>query len=437
MKYTRLGVLAATAALAFTACTGGGEATTAPEETASGGEATPAPAAECTVKIATELPMQGSELAASQPIVNGVKLALKQAGNKAGDCTVEFPDSAIYDDALNGVHDPQTGAKNVAAIAADPDFMAIIGPVNSSVAKVQIPITNEAGIFQCSPANTNPGLTKPEFGALDVRKARPNDINYTRLVTTDDYQGPAAAKYILENLGKTKVYVIDDTETFGKGIADEFIKYLEANGGTVVGRDGVPKTTTDYSSILTKAASLGPEAIYFGGVTATGGARILNAAVQAGLGDIPYVGPDGINDGSGETQDSFLNLAGANAKNSYSTLAGIGDFPAKAQFNADYLAEFGEDATGYAAIGFGCAQVVLDAIARAAASGADVADKAAFREAVRKAAVDTSVVYKTILGDVSFDANGDTTQKIISIYAYTDAGGKADWAFKEQLDYAK
>lgn len=437
MKYTRLGVLAATAALAFTACTGGGEATTAPEETASGGEATPAPAAECTVKIATELPMQGSELAASQPIVNGVKLALKQAGNKAGDCTVEFPDSAIYDDALNGVHDPQTGAKNVAAIAADPDFMAIIGPVNSSVAKVQIPITNEAGIFQCSPANTNPGLTKPEFGALDVRKARPNDINYTRLVTTDDYQGPAAAKYILENLGKTKVYVIDDTETFGKGIADEFVKYLEANGGTVVGRDGVPKTTTDYSSILTKAASLGPEAIYFGGVTATGGARILNAAVQAGLGDIPYVGPDGINDGSGETQDSFLNLAGANAKNSYSTLAGIGDFPAKAQFNADYLAEFGEDATGYAAIGFGCAQVVLDAIARAAASGADVADKAAFREAVRKAAVDTSVVYKTILGDVSFDANGDTTQKIISIYAYTDAGGKADWAFKEQLDYAK
>lgn len=338
MKYTRLGVLAATAALAFTACTGGGEATTAPEETASGGEATPAPAAECTVKIATELPMQGSELAASQPIVNGVKLALKQAGNKAGDCTVEFPDSAIYDDALNGVHDPQTGAKNVAAIAADPDFMAIIGPVNSSVAKVQIPITNEAGIFQCSPANTNPGLTKPEFGALDVRKARPNDINYTRLVTTDDYQGPAAAKYILENLGKTKVYVIDDTETFGKGIADEFVKYLEANGGTVVGRDGVPKTTTDYSSILTKAASLGPEAIYFGGVTATGGARILNAAVQAGLGDIPYVGPDGINDGSGETQDSFLNLAGANAKNSYSTLAGIGDFPAKAQFNADYLA---------------------------------------------------------------------------------------------------
>ena len=207
----------------------------------------------------------------------------------------------------------------------------------------------------------------------------------------------------------------------------------------VVGRDSVPKTTVDYTSILTKAASLKPEAIYFGGVTATGGARILNAAVQAGLGDIPFVGPDGINDGSGATPDSFLNLAGANGKNSYSTLAGIGDFPAKAQFDADYKAEFGEDATGYAAIGFACAQVALDAIARAAASGVDVSDQAALREAIRKAAVDTSIVYKTILGDVSFDANGDTTQKIISIYAYDAAGadGKGDWAFKEQIDYAK
>ena len=80
---------------------------------------------------------------------------------------------------------------------------------------------------------------------------------------------------------------------------------------------------------MTAAKALNPESIYFGGVTATGGARILLAAAQAGLADIPYVGPDGINDGSGETKDSFLNLAGTQAKNSFSTLAGIGDFPAR------------------------------------------------------------------------------------------------------------
>ena len=84
---------------------------------------------------------------------------------------------------------------------------------------------------------------------------------------------------------------------------------------------------------MTAAKALNPDSIYFGGVTATGGARILLAAQQVGLGDVPFVGPDGINDGSGETKDSYLNLAGAAAKNSYSTLAGIGDFPGRAKFD--------------------------------------------------------------------------------------------------------
>ena len=95
---------------------------------------------------------------------------------------------------------------------------------------------------------------------------------------------------------------------------------------------------------MTAAKALNPESIYFGGVTATGGPASCLPPQQAGLGDIPYVGPDGINDGTGETKDSFLNLAGAAAKNSYSTLAAIGDFPGKAEFDTDYKAEYGIDA---------------------------------------------------------------------------------------------
>jgi branched-chain amino acid transport system substrate-binding protein len=388
------------------------------------------------IQIAIELPLEGSELAASQPMINGIRLAIKDHGGMAGGYNVSTPNSAVYDDAVNGAHDPQTGAQNMNTIVAEPNYVAVIGPLNSSVAIVQIPISNEAGLLQCSPANTNQGLTKPEFGALDVRAAFPDRINYIRVVTTDDYQGPAASKFIYENLGKHTVYIIDDTETFGKGIADTFQAEFERLGGTVTKRDGVKSSTNpDYNTILTEAAAGNPEAIYFGGVTATGGARILLAAQAAGLGDIPFVGPDGINDGNADTPDSFLNLAGDAAVNSYSTLAGIGDFPGQAEFNAAYQAEFNEAATGYAATAYACAQVVLDAIDRAGPTVTDATDMEGLREAVRAAAVDTSVSYTTVLGDITFDANGDTSQLIISFYTFDQPSGT--WVFDEQVDFAQ
>ncbi|MES2210633.1 MAG: branched-chain amino acid ABC transporter substrate-binding protein [Chloroflexota bacterium] len=406
MKLTKVGAIAGIAVIALSACGGGN-------------------AAKGTVKIAIDLPLQGSELAASQPIINGVKLAIKDAGGKAGGYTVELPQSAIFDDAINGAHDPQTGAANATKIAGDDTIIGVVGPLNSSVGKAMIPITNEAGVLQCSPANTNPDLTKGD----PAKQLRTKANNYIRVTTTDDVQGPAASQYIYDVLGKKSVYIIDDTETFGKGVADAFEADFKQRGGTVVKHDAAPKTTQDYVSIMTAAKGLNPESIYFGGVTATGGARILLAAQQVGLGDIPYVGPDGINDGSGATKDSFLNLAGDAAKNAYSTLAGIGDFPGKADFDAKYLKEYGIAATGYAGMGYACTQVVLDALTRAAAG--NPADNAALREAVRAAGTATDRTYKTILGDISFDAGGDTSQRIVSIYAVKDA----DWSFLTQVDY--
>ena len=415
MKLTKVIVVVASAALAFGACGGGG-----------GGNLNKA------IQIAVELPFQGSDKAASDPILDGIRLAVKQAGGKVGDFTITVPNSAVYDDALNGAHDPQTGAGNMTKIVADPAYVAVIGPLNSGVAKAQIPISNAAGLLQCSPANTNTDLTKGAKAA--ALRTKPN--NYIRVVTNDAVQGPAGAAYIITTLKKKSVYIIDDTETFGKGVADSFEAEFKARGGTVVKHDAAPKSTQDYVSIMTAAKALNPESIYFGGVTATGGARILLAASQVGLGDIPYVGPDGINDGSGETQNSFLNLAAAAAKNTYSTLAGPGDFEGKAKFDADYKAEYGKDPTGYAGQGFACAQVVLDALKRAIAT--NPASDAALREAVRAAGTDTSITYTLDVGKVSFDKDGDTSQLIVSIYSVDPAGadGKGDWKYETQIDAA-
>jgi branched-chain amino acid transport system substrate-binding protein len=414
MKLRHLGALAVVAALAFSACS---QAPAGTGGTSKG-----------TVYFAIELPQQGSEKAASDPIINGIKLAVKQAGGSAGGYKIEIPASVIKDDALNGAHDAQTGANNMSQLVADEKVVGVIGPLNSSVAKAQIPISNEGGLAQCSPANTNPDLTKGDA----AKKIRSKPNNYIRVVTTDDVQGPAAAQYIYETLGKKSVYIIDDTETFGKGVADAFEADFKARGGVVTKHDGAPKTTQDYVTIMTAAASGNPEAIYFGGVTATGGARILLAAAQVGLGDIPYVGPDGINDGSATTKDSFLNLAGDKAAHSYSTLAGIGTFDGKAKFDADYKAEYGIDATGYAAQGFACAQILIDALGRAGAT--NPADMTKLREAVRVAITDTTHTYKTVQGDITFNADGDTSQRIVSIYSF-DAAAK-NWKFENQVDYA-
>ena len=93
------------------------------------------------------------------------------------------------------------GVHNTKAFVADPSVIAMIGPAQSPIAMAEIPITNTAGFLQCSPANTNPGLTKPRYGALDLRAAAPERINYVRVAPSDDIQGPAAASFLFDDLG--------------------------------------------------------------------------------------------------------------------------------------------------------------------------------------------------------------------------------------------
>jgi branched-chain amino acid transport system substrate-binding protein len=298
------------------------------------------------------------------------------------------------------------------------------------VAKVQIPISNEAGLLQCSPANTNPDLTKGDAGK-ELRSKNPDKINYIRVAATDDIQGPAVATYGVKTLGLKKVAIIDDTETYGKGLADAFAKEWETLGGEVVGREGAPKGTTDYTAILTKFKDAGPEAVFYGGVTATGGGLVRKQMPQSGLGELVYLGGDGIQDGPGSVEGSFINIAGEAAANSFSSVAAIAEYPGKADFNAKYKAEYGEEAGAYSASGYACAQIVLQAIKTAASKG-DVT-----REAVRVAAVDPNTTFETVLGPVTFDAVGDTSQKIISLYKsdLTAAEGVGDWVFDSQVDY--
>ena len=413
MKFARGGVAVAALAIIAAACS------STPASTGGAGGGTIA------VKVGIELPMSGGEAPNGVPTANGVQLAVEQ--NPVPGFTVTINQQ---DDALNGKHDPNQGAKNIQTLANDPAVLFVVGPYNSNVAQAEIPVSNGAGLMQCSPANTAVGLTKGSDGA-SLRKTNPDKISYVRVATTDDNQGAGTAD-IAYNIANAKTaYVLDDTQTYGVGLADGFADAYKKFGGQILKRDGVPDSTTDFTSYVTNVKSSGAAVVMYGGVTTSGIGLFRKQMAQQGLTNIPLVGGDGIVDGSAATASSYLNIAGDGAANSYGTVAAIHDIPNPDQFKNDYKAKFQTDPGSYSAPGYACTQIFLQALQ--AVAGSAGGDLAKLREAVRAYVADTSHTYDTVLGTVGFDANGDTTQHTISYYKYDDSA--KDWAFLKQRDF--
>jgi branched-chain amino acid transport system substrate-binding protein len=438
MRLHKIGALAGVSILVLAACSSSG-ASSAPS-TGGGGASNP-PASMGTLKLGVSLPLSGGAAADGQPTLKGAQLAVDQA-NEAGGVGGYNIELFPLDHAVNGKYNEQQAAQDMQTFVADDAVFGVVGPYNSAVGKVQIPISNSAGLAQCSPANTNTGLTKPEEGALNLRKDNPDKINYIRVAATDSLQGPAMAVYDYNNLGLKNLLIVDDVTTFGKGVADAFQAKFEELGGNVVLRQGAPADTTDFNGIINAQAVTAnpPDGVYYGGVVTSGAGLFLKQLRQAGL-DIPFTGPDGIVNGSVNDEGSLIKIAGADAAaNSFGTIAAIGDFPGKAQFDADFTEHFKNDSDfntpgAYSGPANACAVVLLDSLKAALDGGAS--DMAGIREAVRAYASDPANSFETVLGPISFDENGDTTSPFISFYEVdTAAEGGADWVFKEQLNFA-
>jgi branched-chain amino acid transport system substrate-binding protein len=427
MKLSNLGVFGVATILVASACSSG---TASAPPAASGSAAAPASQAAggLAIKVGIELPMTGGEAPNGVPTANGVALAL--AKNTVPGFTITI---SQQDDALNGKHDPPTGAANMSKLVNDAQVLFVVGPYNSNVAQAEIPVSNAAGLMQCSPANTAVQLTKPWGTAkpTDLRPTHPDKIAYVRLAATDDIQGAGGADIAYNVAGKKTVYLADDTQTYGKGIADSFSDAYTKFGGKVLKRDGIPDSTTDFTSYVTTLKGLTPEYVYYGGVTTSGLGIFRKQMASQGLQTISFGGGDGINDGSAATKSSFLNIAGADGDlNTYSTVAAIHDIPNAAQFAADYKAMFNTDPGSYSAPAYACTQVFLQAL-KAVSTG--VTDLAQLREKVRAYVADPTYSYDTVLGTFTIDANGDTSQHVISYYQY-DATLK-DWKFLQQRDF--
>jgi branched-chain amino acid transport system substrate-binding protein len=395
--------------------------------TAAGGASTPAATTAAgggstfsgdTIKIAVDLPTSGGDASDGIPTRNGIELAISQANDKGG-VTIGGKQYKLemyaLDDAVNGVHNPDQGVKNVQQFIADPAVLAMVGPFNSNVAKAVMPILNTAGLANISPSNTNETLTKPEYG--QTATLRPTGkVTYFRVCTTDDIQGPAGADYMYDTLNLKKIYVLDDTETYGQGIANNAEKEFKNKGGTVIAHEGVPKGTQDFSTILTKIQGTNPDGIYYGGTTSNNLAVARKQMVGMGF-NVPFVGGDGIQDAE------FTKVAGDAANGSYSTVAAVNatTLPSAKDFLAAYKAKYNQDVGAYSANAYEAANIIIAALGKAA--GAD-------RESVRQAIANTKD-YQGVIGTTSFDQNGDTTNKWISVYEVKNGA----WTYVDQIQF--
>lgn len=365
----------------------------------------PGGAAAAEVKLGLDLPLSGIDGAGAIPARNAVVLALEQAASHGfpGGGSVVLDD---LDDSVQGKHDPAQGAVNLRSFANDPSVVAVVGPMNSNVAKAEIPIGNAAGLAEISMAATSIELTRgPD--AVRLRSAAPDRPAFFRVCASDDRQGAAAAAFAYGR-GLRRAFVIDDNESYGRGLADVFASAFPKDGGTLLGREHLTAFALDYKPLLTKVAALHPDAIFFGGIVSTGGAILRKQMADVGLGRVAYLGGDGL------SNPQFLPLAGAAADETYFTLISpdVDRLPAARGFVAAYRKRFGSAPGTYSAGAYAAAQVALAAIRGAWQRHPGTPPG---RSEVLRAVAATRDV-PTALGRITFDANGDLVRPTISVY---------------------
>lgn len=389
------------------------------------------------IKVATDFPVSGADATAGKPAENGARMAVDEANAAKlipGYTLVFVPKDDV---GASGAHDPTVGAANVTSLIGDALVAGIVGPFNSNVAQAEMPIANQAPIVLISPSNTNTCLTQnaPATGCIGANNQVPTlrptgKVTYFRVATTDNLQGGVGADYLYKTLGYKTAYVIDDTETYGVGIANAFIKEWQSNGGKILGHDSI-KSTTDYSGELAKVAAAKPDVVYYGGVEATGGLQIRKQmATTPGLTKTPFGGGDGIQD------SAFATAIGTKTGGPvYSTVAAVDatKVPAAADFIKKYEAKYGP-LGAYSASGYDAMKILIQAIksaidggAKPSANSGDTAGAKTFRQAVIDATAKTN--YTGVTGRQSFDANGDTTNKTISVYQLADVNGSPSWKY--------
>jgi branched-chain amino acid transport system substrate-binding protein len=384
----------------------------------SGGEAK-------TVTVYSSLPLQGASRPQTTALVNGIKLALDQAGGKAGNFTVKY-ESLDDSTAQAGSWTPEATQTNALKAAGDDSTAVYIGEFNSGASAVSIPILNEAGVPQISPANTAVGLTSDEPGANpgEPDKYYPAGTRtYTRIVPKDTIQGAALATLMKED-GCTKVYMTNDKEVYGAGLAKNIQSAAEAAGLSIVANDAIDKNAPNYRSLAGKAKGAGADCFVYSGITANNAVQLYKD-FSAALPDAKLYGPDGVAEsGFADPKEGGIPAdVAAKTKVTVATLSPDEYPPEGQEFFTEFSEKYGEDNPDpYAIYGYEAMRLALDAIERSGDASKENIVKALFETKDRE----------SVLGTYSIDENGDTTLTDYGVYTIDGGELKFDSTIKAQ-----
>ncbi|MGH3040355.1 MAG: branched-chain amino acid ABC transporter substrate-binding protein [Gaiellaceae bacterium] len=387
-------------------------------------EVTALPSASCTdieyegegepqVLIATDMVLQGSSRTQTLQIVEATRQVLESAGWKAGAVNVGFQ-SCDDSTAQAGKWDPGKCSQNANAYAENQALLAVIGTFNSGCAAVELPILNQApggGLAMVSPANTYVCLTEGGPGCAEDEPDRyypTGTRNYIRVVAHDAYQGAALAQ-LMQEQGTTKLYILNDKEAYGLGVATNVRGAAEHLGIEVVGFEAWDPRSSNYEALMNQVEASGADGLFLGGLTEENGAQVIKDKVKI-LGDnetVKLYMPDGF------TQQSSIDESGVeNTRGAYFSVAGvpIDEFgPTGQEFIAAFEGRVGDQPVEpYAVYGAQAAQIVLEAIANSDYTRAGVIEQLFATE-----------VSDGFLGDFSFNENGDPTLASGAVIGFT------------------
>jgi branched-chain amino acid transport system substrate-binding protein len=346
----------------------------------------PPPPPSIEIKIGHVGPLTGGIAHLGKDNENGARLAIEEAN--AAKIKIDGKDAKFVLVAEDDQADPKVGT-TVAQKLVDAKVAGVVGHLNSGTTIPASAIYNQAGIPVITGSATNPKLTEQGFKVV------------FRTVGRDDQQGPAIASYLAESNKPKLVAVIDDATAYGEGIANEVEKTLKAANIKVLPREKGTDKTTDWKAILTKVKGKKADAVFYGGMDATGG-PLLKQGRELGIKAV-------FSFGDGACTDDMTKLAGAAADGLLCSQAGLPALAADKKFLDSYKKKFNVDPILYAPFTYDGANLLIEAMKKA-----NSADPAKYLAELAKSN------FKGATGQISFDEKGDRKDAEMTIFTMKD-----------------